>query len=56
MNSLPSGLFLWTCWSDDAPADDIVTSGANPKEQAAWKASWTGTHFAGSWWTGTTPP
>lgn len=56
MNSLPPGLFLWTAWSDDAPADDIVTAGANPDEQAAWKSAWKGTHFAGSWWTGTPPP
>ncbi len=56
MNSLPEGLFLWANWSDDAPADDIATAGANPNEQAAWKAAWAGTHFAGSWWTGTTPP
>ena len=46
INSLPSGLFLWTLWSDDAPADDIVTKGANAKEQAAWTAAWQGTHFA----------
>jgi hypothetical protein len=56
MNSLPAGLFLWTAWSDDAPADDIVTAGANPNEQAAWKSAWKGTHFAGMWWTGTLPP
>jgi hypothetical protein len=56
MNGLTPGLFLWTCWSDDAPADDIVTSGANPAEQAAWTAAWKGTHFGGSWWTGTPPP
>ena len=56
MNSLPSGLFLWTNWSDDAPADDIVTAGANPNEQAAWKSAWKGTHFAGTWWAGTAPP
>ncbi|HTQ45486.1 MAG TPA: hypothetical protein VMI75_22160 [Polyangiaceae bacterium] len=56
MNSLPAGLFLWTNWSDDAPADDIVTAGANPNEQAAWKSAWKGTHFAGTWWTGTAPP
>jgi hypothetical protein len=56
MNSLPAGLFLWTAWSDDAPADDIVTAGANPNEQAAWKSTWLGTRFAGSWWNGTPPP
>ncbi len=56
MNSLPPGLFLWTAWSDDAPADDIVTAGANPNEQAAWKTAWNGTHFAGTWWNGTAPP
>ena len=56
INSLPSGLFLWTLWSDDAPADDIVTKGANPKEQAAWTAAWKGTHFGRPLWTGTTPP
>ncbi|HEX8790480.1 MAG TPA: hypothetical protein VF765_05975 [Polyangiaceae bacterium] len=56
MNSLPPGLFLWTAWSDDAPADDIVTAGANPNEQAAWKTAWKGTQFAGTWWTGTAPP
>jgi hypothetical protein len=33
--------------SDDAPADDIVTAGANPHEQAAWTAAWKGIHFAG---------
>jgi hypothetical protein len=46
----PAGFFLWTDWSDDAPADDIVTPGANPAEQAAWTAAWKGTHFAGAWW------
>ena len=56
MNGLPPGLFLWANWSDDEPADDIVTTGANPKEQAAWVAAWKGTHFGGSWWTGTAPP
>jgi hypothetical protein len=50
----PSGFFLWTNWSDDGPADDIVTAGANPAEQAAWVSKWQGTHFAGTWWTG--PP
>jgi hypothetical protein len=55
MNSLPSGLFLWANWSDDEPADDIVTAGANPAEQAAWVAAWKGTHFGGSWWTGSAP-
>src|SRR5262249_54719758 len=29
MNSLPPGLFLWANWSDDAPADDLETPGAN---------------------------
>ncbi len=56
MNAQPPGFFLWTLWSDDAPADDIVTKGANPNEQAAWSAAWKGTHFGGSWWTGTAPP
>ena len=56
MNGLPAGLFLWTDWSDDEPADDIVTDGANPKEQAAWVAAWKGTHYGGTWWTGTAPP
>ncbi len=60
MNAQPPGFFLWTAWSDDAPADDIVTAQANPKEQAAWSAAWNGTHFAGCpsgcWWTGTAPP
>jgi hypothetical protein len=56
MNGLPAGLLLWTSWSDDEPADDIVTSGANPKEQAAWIAAWKGTHYGGSWWKGTPPP
>ncbi|HEY1694537.1 MAG TPA: hypothetical protein VGG39_20345 [Polyangiaceae bacterium] len=50
MQSLPAGLFLWTSWSDDAPADDIVTAGANPAEQAAWSTAWNGTHFGGAWW------
>jgi hypothetical protein len=50
INSQPAGFFLWTMWSDDAPADDIVTAGANPAEQAAWKAAWKGTHFGGTWW------
>ncbi len=50
MNALPPGLFLWTDWSDDEPADDIVTPGANPVEQSAWIAAWKGTHFGGSWW------
>jgi hypothetical protein len=56
MNSLPKGLFLWANWSDDEPADDIVTAGANPKEQAAWVSAWKGTHFEGTWWTGASPP
>jgi hypothetical protein len=56
MNGLPAGLFLWTDWSDDAPADDIVTKGANPMEQAAWLSAWKGTHFGGTWWKGTPPP
>jgi hypothetical protein len=56
MNGLPAGLFLWTDWSDDEPADDIVTKGANPAEQAAWAAAWSGTHYAGTWWKGKTPP
>jgi hypothetical protein len=50
ISSQTPGFFLWTDWSDDAPADDIVTAGANPAEQAAWKNAWTGTHFAGTWW------
>jgi hypothetical protein len=56
MNAQLPGFFLWTAWSDDAPADDIVTPGANKAEQAAWSAAWSGTHFAGTWWTGTPPP
>jgi hypothetical protein len=56
MNAQPPGFFLWTAWSDDAPADDIVTSGANPAEQAAWSKAWKGTHFGGGWWAGTAPP
>jgi hypothetical protein len=56
MNGLPKGLLLWTNWSDDEPADDIVTAGANPKEQAAWIAAWKGTHYGGTWWKGTPPP
>jgi hypothetical protein len=56
MNAQPPGFFLWTAWSDDAPADDIVTAHANPGEQSAWIAAWKGTHFAGSWWGGATPP
>jgi hypothetical protein len=56
MNSLPPGLFLWTNWSDDEPADDIMTKGANPAEQAAWTAAWKGTHFGGTWWKGPAPP
>jgi len=44
------GFFLWTDWSDDPPADDIVTAGANPAEQTAWKNAWRSTHFGGSWW------
>jgi hypothetical protein len=56
INSQPPGFFLFTNWSDDGPADDIVTTGANPNEQAAWSAAWSGTHFAGSWWTGAAPP
>ncbi len=50
INAQPAGFFLWTLWSDDAPADDIVTSGPNPAEQTAWKNAWTGTHFGGTWW------
>lgn len=56
MNGLPPGFFLWTDWSDDAPADDIVTAGANPDEQAAWLGAWKGTHYAGNWWKGASPP
>jgi hypothetical protein len=56
MNSLPAGLFLWANWSDDEPADDIVTSGANPAEQAAWMTAWKTTHYGGTWWKGTPPP
>jgi hypothetical protein len=56
MNSQPPGFFLWTAWSDDAPADDIVTARANPNEQAAWSSAWKGTHFGGTWWAGTSPP
>ncbi len=56
MNAQPPGFFLWTAWSDDAPADDIVTAQANPDEQAAWSAAWKGTHFGGSWWAGAAPP
>jgi hypothetical protein len=56
MNGLPPGLFLWTDWSDDEPADDIVTKGANPMEQSAWLSAWKGTHYGGTWWRGVTPP
>ncbi len=56
MNAQPPGFFLWSAWSDDAPADDIVTPHANPAEQAAWNAAWKGTHFGGAWWAGTPPP
>jgi len=56
INAQPPGFFLWSLWSDDAPADDIVTPGANPGEQAAWTSAWGGTHFAGTWWTGNAPP
>jgi hypothetical protein len=55
MNSQPPGFFLWTDWSDDAPADDIVTQGANPAEQAAWVSAWGKTHFSGAWWGGAAP-
>jgi hypothetical protein len=55
MNGLPPGLFLWTDWSDDAPADDIETKGANPMEQAAWISAWGDTHFDGTWWKGPAP-
>ncbi len=55
INAQPAGLFLWSLWSDDAPADDIVTPNANPKEQAAWMSAWSSTHYTGSWWTGTPP-
>jgi hypothetical protein len=56
MNALPAGSFLWANWSDDAPADDIVTKGANPAEQAAWTSAWGHTAFGGSWWKGAPPP
>jgi hypothetical protein len=56
MSGLPTGLLLWANGSDDEPADDIVTKGANPAEQAAWVSAWSGTRFGGTWWTGTTPP
>jgi hypothetical protein len=55
MNSLPPGLFLWANWSDDAPADDIETNGANSAEQAAWISAWGKTHFSGTWWSGPAP-
>ena len=55
MNGLPPGLFLWANWSDDEPADDIETKGANPAEQAAWVAAWGKTHFSGTWWSGPAP-
>jgi hypothetical protein len=56
IESQPPGFFLWTNWSDDQPADDIVTPGSNPAEQAAWSGAWKGTHFGGHWWQGTPPP
>ena len=56
MNALPQGLFLWTSWTDDARGDDIVTAGGNPAEQTAWMKAWKGTHFAGTWWQGASPP
>ncbi len=56
MNAQPAGFFLWSSWSDDEPADDIVTVGSNPNEQAAWTAAWRATHFGGTWWTGIAPP
>jgi hypothetical protein len=31
MNAQPAGFFLWTDWSDDEPADDIVTPGAKSR-------------------------
>jgi len=52
----PAGFFLFTDWSDDEPADDIVTPGSNPAEQAAWSSAWQRSHFAGTWWNGTPPP
>jgi hypothetical protein len=55
MNSLPPNLLLWADWSDDAPADDIVTKGANPAEQAAWISAWGNTRFRGTWWRGAVP-
>ena len=56
IESQPPGFFLWSSWSDDQPADDIVTPGSNPAEQTAWSAAWKGTHFGGSWWKGKPPP
>jgi hypothetical protein len=55
MNGLPPGLLLWANWSDDAPADDLETASANPKEQAAWIAAWRNTTFTGTWWPGPKP-
>lgn len=59
INSLPAGFFLWTLWGNDPPADDIVTAGANPAEQAAWINAWQKTIFGGTgstWWKGALPP
>jgi hypothetical protein len=56
MNAQPAGVFLWESWSGYPEADDLVTPGANPQEQAAWKAAWSGTSFGGTWWDGAAPP
>lgn len=55
INSLPPALFLWSSWSDNDPADDIVTPGANPAEQQAWITAWRNTQFTGAWWNTSTP-
>jgi hypothetical protein len=36
--------------ADDAPADDFLTPGCNPAEQASWTSRYAGTTFGGTWW------
>lgn len=55
MNSLGSQ-FIYQNWSDDEPADDIMTVGANPLEQAAWVNAWKTKKTVAAWWGGAAPP
>jgi hypothetical protein len=56
MNAQPAGFFLWEEWSGYPAADDLITPGADPNEEAQWIAAWRDTRFTGTWWKGTPPP